>query len=314
VRAYALAYQLDPDAFDATQLNAYAGVLDEIGDAVACEVIAKQLLRVAGTDMMWKTCAWSHLACAYCGQGRFDEAVELAQKAVDLNPLPDNAESFASTLARAASRTRSIATPAPPPDKLREPVFQLLEAGDFAAASSAITDAGWRVRRAALTATRYRFASENDVDVTPRARAAATAMLADTAGTVEREAALARDIALAIREQAYFARDPVPRLGDRMTRDAFYREFRARGGVVIGEDAPPPLPFVDRVVVPDGRLARVSDYVALLRDLAALPPREALAEFDLDDATYLEVARDWTAAIEADPTLAQTIAAGLAKQ
>jgi tetratricopeptide (TPR) repeat protein len=314
VRAYALAYQLDPDAFDATQLNAYAGVLDEVGDAAACETVAKQLLRVAGTDMLWKTCAWSHLAGAYCGQGRFDEAVALAQKAVDLNPLPDNAESFAATLARAASRTRSIATSAPPRDKLREPVFQLLEAGDFAAASSAITDAAWRVRRAALAATRYRFASENDVDVTPRARAAATAMLADTAGTADREAALARDIALAIREQAYFARDPVPRLGDRMTRDAFYREFRARGGVVIGEDAPPPPPFVDRVVVPDGRLSRVSDYVALLRDLAALPPREALAEFDLDDATYLEVSADWTAAIEADPTLAQSIAAGLAKQ
>src|SRR6185295_19966035 len=127
VRAYALAYQLDPDAFDATQLNAYAGVLDEVGDAAACETVAKQLLRVAGTDMLWKTCAWSHLACAYCGQGQFDEAVALAQKAVDLNPLPDNAESFAATLARATSRTRSIATSAPPPDKPREPVFQLLE-------------------------------------------------------------------------------------------------------------------------------------------------------------------------------------------
>jgi hypothetical protein len=83
---------------------------------------------------------------------------------------------------------------------------------------------------------------------------------------------------------------------------------------VIGDSAPPPPPFVDRVVVPNGRLARVSDYVALLRDLAALPPRDALAEFDLDDDSYLEVARDWAAAIDADPTLAQTIAAGLAKQ
>jgi hypothetical protein len=126
---------------------------------------------------------------------------------------------------------------------------------------------------------------------------------------------IARDLALAIREQAYFARDPVPRLGDRMTRDAFHRELRARGVVVLGEAAPPPPPpFVDRVVVPNGRLARVSDYVALLRDLAALSPREALAQFDLDDATYIEVAKAWAAAIEADPTIAQTIAAGLAKR
>ncbi|HEY0190960.1 MAG TPA: hypothetical protein VGC42_07530, partial [Kofleriaceae bacterium] len=37
VRAYQLAYQLDPEAFDASQLNAYAGVLDEVGDHVTCQ-------------------------------------------------------------------------------------------------------------------------------------------------------------------------------------------------------------------------------------------------------------------------------------
>lgn len=314
VRAYALAYQLDPDAFDASQLNAYAGVLDEVGDAATCEAIANHLLRAAGADLMWKTCAWSHLACAYCGQGRFDEAVALAQQAVDQNPLTDNTAGFAATLLRAQSRTRTTPPGLPPPGKLREPVFHLLEAGDFAAASSAIADPSWRVRRAALTATCYRFASENDVDVTPRARAAAVAVLADTAGLADREAMLARDIALAIREQAYFARDPLPRLGDRMTRDAFHHEFRARGGVVLGEDAPPPPRFVDRVVVPGGKLESVGDYVALLRDLAALTPREALAQFDLDDAAYLEIARDWAAAVDADPTLVDTIAAGLARR
>ena len=202
-------------------------------------------------------------------------------------------------------------------------MFALLEAGDFAAAAAASADPSWRVRRAALAAARFRFAPENDVDVTPRARAAAAAVLADTSGlgrpapggAPDREALLCRMLALEIREQAYFARDPVPRLGDRMTRDAFYREFRARGGVVLGEEAPPPPPpFVDRVVVPGGKLARASDYVALLRDLAALTPREALAQFDLDEAGYLEVAKAWGAAIDADPTVAPTIAAGLAKR
>lgn len=312
VRAYQLAYQLDPDAFDATQLNAYAGVLDEVGDYAACERIAQHLLRAAGDDLMWQTNAWSHLACAYCGQGRFDEAVALAEQAVAKNPLPDNAAGFAATLERARTRTRSTAEPLPPPGGFREPVFHQLEAGDFTGAAAATGT--WRVRRAALAAQRYRFASENDVDVTPRARAAATAVLADTVGLVEREAMIARDLALTIREQAYFARDPMPRLGDRMTRDAFYRELRARGGVVLGEDAPPPPRFVDRVVVAGGRLERVSDYVSLLRDLAALTPKEALAQFDLDDAAYLEVARSWAAAIDADPTLAHTIAAGLAKR
>ena len=99
-----------------------------------------------------------------------------------------------------------------------------------------------------------------------------------------------------------------------MTREAFYQEFRARGGVVLGEDAPPPPAFVDREVVPGAKVARASDYVALLRDLAALPPREALAQFDLDEAGYLDVAKQWAAAMEADPTIARTIASGLAKR
>ena len=314
VRAYAIAYQLDPDAFDPSQLNAYAGVLDEVGDHTTCERIARQLLRVAGDDLVWKTHAWAHLACVAGSQHDFDRAVELAQQAVDQNPVPETAAGFAATLERVRARITSPPAVLAPPGTLREPVFHLLEAGDFAAASAMIGDASWRVRRAALAATRFRFASENDVDVTPRARAAATAALAETTGLVDREAAVTRDLALAIREQAYFARDPVPRLGDRMTRDAFYHEFRARGGVVLGDAAPAPAKFVDRVVVPDGRLARVSDYVALLRDLAALTPREALAQFDLDDLGYVEVAKAWAAAIEADPTIAQTIAAGLAKR
>jgi hypothetical protein len=119
---------------------------------------------------------------------------------------------------------------------------------------------------------------------------------------------------LQIREQAYFARDPVPKLGDRMTREAFYAEFRARGGIVLGEDAAPPAAFVDRVVVPGARIERASDYIALLRDLANLPPKEALAQFELDEATYIEVATAWAQAMEKDPSIAKTIATGLSKR
>ncbi|HET9623275.1 MAG TPA: tetratricopeptide repeat protein, partial [Kofleriaceae bacterium] len=321
VRAYQLAYQLDPAAFDASQLNAYAGVLAEVGDYAACEHIAGRLLEVAGDDLMWKTNAWSHLASACLGLGRFDDALGFAHSAVDHNPLPDNAAGFAAILARASSRTPAPpAAPLPPPGKPREPVFALLDAGDFAAAQVLLADRRWRVRRGALAAARFRFASENDVDVTPRAREAATRTLADTVGaeaspdSEHRERMIARGLALTIRAQAYFARDPVPRLGDRMTRDAFHHAFRARGGSVHGDAAAAPVAFVDRVVVPNGRIARVSDYIALLRDLAALAPREALAQFDLDDAAYLEVARAWAAALDADPDLARTIAAGLAKR
>ena len=133
-------------------------------------------------------------------------------------------------------------------------------------------------------------------------------------GLTEREPMLVRALAMQIREQAYFARDPVPGLGDRMTRDAFYTEFRARGGVVLGEPTPPVPLFKDRVVIPGGKIERVSDYVALLRDLAALTPAEALAQFDLDEAGYLEVAAAWAVAMETDPSVAASISAGLAKR
>ncbi len=314
VKAYQLAYQLDPDAFDATQLNAFAGVLDEVGDYALCEKIANHLLRIAGNDLMWKTNGQNHLACAYIGQDRFDEAVELAERAVKDNPLPDNAAPFATTLERAKSKTKTTPTLIPPASTARDDIFSLLEAGDHAAAAAQLDDTTWRVRRAALHAARFRFASENQVEVTPRARRAALAVLADSIGTMDHQALLARALALLIREHAYVARDPIPRLGDRMTREAFYQEFRARGGVVLGENAPPPPGFVDREVIAGGKVSRASDYIALLRDLAQLTPAEALAQFDLDEASYLEIAKAWAAAMEKDASIARTIAAGLAKR
>ena len=248
------------------------------------------------------------------GLGKFAEAVELAERAVAQNPLAENAPGFAATLARAQAAQPSPPATVPSQTKVRDPIYTSLEAGDHATAAAKLSDPSWRVRCAALRATRFRFASENQIEVTPRARAAAIAVLADTAGTMDKDALLARCLVLQIREEAYFPRDPVPLLGDRMTRDAFYQEFRARGGVVLGESAPPPAAFVDRTVMPGGKVSRTSDYVALLRDLAALAPKEALAQFDLDDAGYMEVARAWAQAMVADPTLARTIAAGLAKR
>ncbi len=313
VHAYKLAYELDPDAFDATQLNAYAGVLDEVADYDTCEQIAKHMLRVAGDDLMWLTNAWNHLACAKIGQGAFDEAEKLASDAVAKNPLPDNTASFAATLDRAKKKQKTTPPDAVPPGKSRDPVYELIDASDLTAAANA-PDKSWRTKRAAIEAIRFRFSSENAVAVTPRARAASATLLAEAAESRDRDVVIARCTAMQIREQAAFARDPIPMLGDRMTREAFYAEFRARGGVVLGDDAPPPPPFKDRVVLPGSPISRASDYIALLRDLGAIDPREAIAQFGLDDATYLEVARAWTAAMDADPTIAQTIAAGLAKR
>ncbi|HUJ59001.1 MAG TPA: tetratricopeptide repeat protein [Kofleriaceae bacterium] len=215
------------------------------------------------------------------------------------------------TMTRAWDEARARPPSLPRP---RAAIYDRLVAGELASAADYLADPSWRVRRTALRALSFRTPSENQVDVTPRARAAAAATLADTIGTMDREALLARAHALHVREQAYFARDPVPRLGERMTRPGFLSELRARGGVVVGDEAAPPPGFVDREIVPGAKVSRASDYVSLLRELATLAPREALAQFDLDDAGYLELARAWAAAMDADPSIAKTIAAGLAKR
>ena len=229
---------------------------------------------LAGDDVMWKTNGWNHLACALhrprpVRRGRASsprDAVDAEPAARQHRGLRGDARARAD--ADQAARRRRRSHPVGPP---REPVFALLEAGDFAAAVGA-------GRRSELArAARRARGDAVPVLVGERRRGhAARARGGDRGARRHRSASSIarrcsrRALALQIREQAYFARDPVPRLGDRMTRDAFYQEFRARGGVVLGEDAPPPPTFEDRVVVPGGKVARASDYVALLRDLAAL--------------------------------------------
>ncbi len=103
----------------------------------------------------------------------------------------------------------------------------------------------------------------------------------------------------------------MPWLGDRMTRENFYTEFRARGGIILGE-APVAKPvFVDSEVVPGGKIATASAYVSLLRDLAAMKPDAALAKHGLDAAAYVEVAKAWSAALDNDASVVATVEAGL---
>ncbi|HEY4238954.1 MAG TPA: tetratricopeptide repeat protein [Kofleriaceae bacterium] len=311
LRAYQTAYELDPEALNASQLNPYAAILAESGDYAHAEVIVRKLLDKGGDDPIWQSNGSHTLAMVLMGQEKWDEAIEAAEKAVRLNPYPENAAELATTFARAKAKTPAAPKPIPPL-VIGSPEFALLEASDHAAAAAQLSDASWRVRRAALAASRFRFGSEDAVAVTDRALAAALRVIAESAGVAVRDAQLARALALAVREQAYFPRDRVPVLGDRMTREGFYQAFRERGGVVLGEAPVASVAFVDRVVVAGSKVARASDYIALLRELASLPPRDALAQFDLDDAGYLDVARAWTAALDADPSLATVLAAGLA--
>lgn len=255
-RAYRRAYELDPSAFDAAQLEAYSR------------------------------------ACS--GLGKHDDGVALAQEALSRNKHSAVAALYQTTLEQAKERHPTTFVDSPLPVRLRPPALVALDTGDFATAAAALGERDWTARRAALIGARHRTPAERSLTATARAQRAASTMLAATVGLLDRDAVVCRITALEIREQAVFARDPLPRLAE--------------------QPAPPPGKFVDRVVVPGSKVARISDYVALLRDLAALLPREAIAQFDLDDAGYLEVARAWGAALRADPALATEIAAGLAKR
>ncbi len=256
-RAYRRAYELDPSAFDPAQLETYSR------------------------------------ACS--GLGKHDEGVSLAQEALERNKHSAVAALYRTTLEQAKERHPTTFVDSPLPVKLRVPAYVALDNGDFATAAAALTERAWGVRRAALVAARHRTPAERSLTVTARARAAASSVLAMSVGLMDRDAMVCRMTALAIREQAMFARDPLPRLADQL--------------------APPPKgKFTDRVVVPNSKIARISDYVSLLRDLASLSTREALQQFDLDDAGYLEVGKAWGAALAADPALAAEIAAGLAKR
>ncbi len=329
-RGYAMAWTLDPGALSREALDDYASVLDEVGEHARCELVARALLERAGGDVRWQTTAWHHLACANIGLGHFADAERFAADAVAHDPAPARRPQLEATLVRARSQadapktlSTSSSAPAEPardarpgPTPSARPlarVFELMQVGDLASAAEMRHDTSWRVRLAALEAARFRTEAENEVSVTSRALRAAIAVLEDTIGMTDRVRVLARTLAMQIREQALFPRDPVPRLGRRMSRAELVTAFRDRGGVVAGSEPSPVQDAApgDRVVVPGGRIERLDEYVALVRDLAALPPGEALAQFELDAVAYEQLGAAWGAALDGEPALVDALVASL---
>ncbi len=312
VLAYRNAWQLDPDAFDASNLNSYAGVLDEVGEYDMCERVARRLLEVGGDDPMWTSNGWNHLACAFIGQGRLEEAQANARKAIEQNTLPDNEPAFAETLRRASSGEPPAVPPPLPPPVPRHDAFVTLEAGEIKEVLARFAgDSDPEARLAVLRASRYRFGSDNYVDVTRTAIETAARLVEETNGTDVPLLALARSFALDVREQAGFPDDPMPALGDRTTRAAFYQEFRDRGGIIVGEPPVQDPPFVDREVCPGTAAPMASDYVRLLRALAAQRPADALASCGVDEAGFVAASEAWGQALRRDAELRTLLAIGL---
>ncbi len=288
-------------------------MLDEVGDSKTCEQIAEHLIRAAGKDVMWLTNGWNHLACAYLGLGRFDDAVKWAKKAVEKNPLPDNTENFAKTLQqRAKERQRYVAAPVVPTEPQRHPAYLLAETGDLAAVLSFATSDDWNARRAGLRAARFRYASDNHTPVTKVARDAASLALEQSTAHAGGPAAICRSFALDLRTEGLdCACGRVPDLGDRLTRHAFYEEFRARGGVVVGEAPDTRAEFVDQVLFDGQPIASLSEYLALIQDVSSLPIAAALEKHSLAHAQYLGVCHRWGKRLDDDPALRSSVAVGL---
>ncbi len=277
----------------AEQWLGFGGIADATADRVRTERAYRRAYELDPSAFDPAQLEVYSRACS--GLGKHDEGVALAQQALERNKHSAVAALYRSTLEQAKERHPTTFVDSPLPVKLRVPAFVALDKGDFTTAAAALTERDWSVRRAALAAARHRTPAERSLTVTSRARAAASSVLVLSVGLMDRDAMLCRMTALGIREQSMFARDPLPRLADQL--------------------APPPkAKFTDRVVVPNSKIARISDYVSLLRDLASLSTREALQQFDLDDDGYLEVGKSWGAALAADPALAAEIAAGLAKR
>ncbi len=277
----------------AEQWLGFGGIADATADRVRTERAYRRAYELDPSAFDPAQLETYSRACS--GLGKHDEGVALAQQALERNKHSAVAALYRSTLEQAKERHPTTFVDSPLPVKLRVPAYVALDNGDFATAAAALTERDWSVRRAALIAARHRTPAERSLTVTARARAAASSVLVMSVGLMDRDAMLCRMTALGIREQSMFARDPLPRLADQL--------------------APPPkAQFTDRVVVPNSKIARISDYVSLLRDLASLSTREALQQFDLDDAGYLEVGKAWGAALAADPALAAEIATGLAKR
>lgn len=287
---------------DGPSLNAYAGSLDNLGRHEECETIARKLLEVAGNDAALASNAWHHYACSLLGRQRFPEAVDAAQRALQMNPLPENLATFQETLQRAQSGQPRSVTPSRSSSPEGRAFRALLESDVPKVAELARIDvANHALGRAALAATELRTEAENDVRVTDRCAQAALAMLDRTAGANEPDAILGRLHAMRIREHMLFAIDPVPKMGTRPAGEELERLFPTRPapGTVMSAAGDP-----DPEVLPGTKLARLSQYVTLLKGMQAGDFQGALKRAGLDMGTYGPLAAQWGQKLQQDPGLA----------
>ncbi|MFT3697204.1 MAG: hypothetical protein QM831_28940 [Kofleriaceae bacterium] len=201
--------------------------LYRLGDFVACEAIAQQLITLRGSSKDVRCIALHAMARALAGQGRHVDAHPYAKEAGRLNPTGALARELHETLDCIVAQTTPPIRDSAEASMERQ-AFLDLEAGNLEQLTSAITSPSWAIARAALAACEFRTDDENGIPVAPRALDAALDILARTAGVQSIDATLARIRALKIRDNAYIQIDPPPPLGMRFTAEEFEKMHAER--------------------------------------------------------------------------------------
>jgi len=199
--------------------------LYRIGDFVACEQLAQQLITVG--DRAAKRTGLHAMARALAGQGRHVDAHPYARAAGDLGPEGELAAELADTFDRIVGQEQP-AVRASVELSMERQACDDLEAGRFDSLVAAVASPSWGIARVALAACELRRDDESGIPVSPRALEAAIAILERSAGATDPEAVLARIHALRIRDNAFIQIDPPPPLGTRYSAEEFERGYAER--------------------------------------------------------------------------------------
>jgi tetratricopeptide (TPR) repeat protein len=294
---------------DNPTLHGLASGLYNTGQWVKCEAAARQLLDLAGGDKTYRSLGLHAMARAFAGQGKFGDALRVALEAQQMNPLPDNKAELDETV-RLCQAQQIPPFKTSPETSVERAAFDALASGDMQLAEELATHGNsWGLFRAALASSEFRYESDNNVPVPGKALEAARMVLERTVGNPLPDATLARIRALRMRENAFIQIDPPPPLGARMRREDFARAFAARSGdpIRVAPVAVQPSGIVvgdgDPTVFPGTSVAKLSDYVALMKSMQSGDMMGALNRAGLDMAAYMKVATQWGQKLATDSTL-----------
>lgn len=305
--AYATAHQMSGGRIASNQLNAWATTLLGLGEYDKARGLLEEIMR-RNDDPSIAPYVLHGMAQALLGLGRAQEAMGYAQAAMQRAPAQSQQE-FGVTMQH-AQRGQPVPLKARPPSAR---AFEALRAGDAKAALEAARAAQGDLRalRAALAGSRYRFPTDNDTPVPRVAVDAALAAVQTAAGTTDPDGALALYDAMRTLASALFRINAPPPLGASMSREAFRAKMGAPGqppGMAQAQAAAAAVQAgaagdMDPVVFPGQRVARLSDYVRIMKGMQSGNPMGALAQMGLDMQSYGQVAMQWAQAMQRDPTL-----------